>query len=337
MPMVVFMHLEEQSMLHASAQRADLVGLASLLSASRFEVREWRIGGGDRPVPAVGQPVVWITVPPLRRQSLEPSAGELAFIQATRELIDAGESVMVNIYPSLLPQYELDDPWPSMLAPFGLTARTGEVVFERLPGEELVLQQDQTVDSFTDDHPICRALHGRATYFTLPVPIRYDLDRLPGGVEVDRIAAIAPSRSRWIESDWLARINGTNTDEPEDSLQVAVPVVVAASRPGVDVRHRVMLIGSGGWMLSRVADAVGSVQGGSPALLYPGNAELMLSSVAWLAHMDELIAPSPVSQQVQRLEDIDRADSLTWGIIAIVIVPVLCLALGIVVWLIRRT
>ena len=66
MPMVVFVHGEDSSMLRADAQHADLVGVASLLETYRFDVRQWRVGEDDRPVPRRDQRAVWIIVPPTR-------------------------------------------------------------------------------------------------------------------------------------------------------------------------------------------------------------------------------------------------------------------------------
>jgi hypothetical protein len=62
----------------------------------------------------------------------------------------------------------------------------------------------------------------------------------------------------------------------------------------------------------------------------------MLAATAWLAGMDELIAPSPVSQQVARLDGVDDRVMATWALIAIIGAPLACLLLGGVVWLVRR-
>jgi hypothetical protein len=114
--------------------------------------------------------------------------------------------------------------------------------------------------------------------------------------------------------------------------------VVAAQRqsPMGGQVQRFILVGSGGWMLSYVADAVTRLGGERYALTNPGNQELMLASVHWLAGMDELIAPSAVSRQVARLDGIDSAVALTWGLIAVVGAPLGCLLLGVLVWLGRR-
>ena len=71
-------------------------------------------------------------------------------------------------------------------------------------------------------------------------------------------------------------------------------------------------------------------------LVNPGNYELLLASIAWLAGQDEMIAPSAVSQQVSRLDGITPAVRARWRWIAVVVMPGGCLMLGAVVWFIRR-
>ena len=55
------------------------------------------------------------------------------------------------------------------------------------------------------------------------------------------------------------------------------------SSPSGSGPQRVLTVASGGWMLSYVADVAVNVGGERYALVNPGNHELMLSGVAWLA------------------------------------------------------
>jgi hypothetical protein len=100
--------------------------------------------------------------------------------------------------------------------------------------------------------------------------------------------------------------------------------------------QRVIFVGSGNWMLSGIADAASSIGGGRAVLRYPGNQELLLASTAWLAGLDDLIAPSPVSQQVARLDGVNDRVGAVWAAITIIGAPIACLLLGCLVWLVRR-
>ncbi|MHC4709415.1 MAG: hypothetical protein ACYTA3_03080, partial [Planctomycetota bacterium] len=145
-------------------------------------------------------------------------------------------------------------------------------------------------------------MHGQRTYLVLPVPIR-QVDELNPAVRREVIASIAPSAARWLESDWSRPVEHVAQGATRTPLASPVPVIVAAQgHSGVTGRdQRFLLVGSGGWLLSYITDIATSIGGERVALEFPGNYELLLASVAWLAHLDDLIAPSAVSQQVSRL------------------------------------
>ena len=115
-------------------------------------------------------------------------------------------------------------------------------------------------------------------------------------------------------------------------------MVIAAERthPIEGGMQRMIVVGSGGWMASNVADPVVEVGGGRVALVNPGNHELMLASVAWLAGMDDLIAAGPLGQEIPRLRDVTAEDRVLWGWIVIAGVPAACLLLAGIVFMVRR-
>ncbi|MDY7110597.1 MAG: Gldg family protein [Planctomycetota bacterium] len=338
MPMVVFAHAEDPSMLRADAQRADLVGIASLLETYRFDVREWRVGEDDRPLPVPGQRAVWIVIPPTSRESLEPDRKEIALLRGAADLIADGEAVMLNVYPSLLPRYKQTDPWQRLAKPFALRPDTARTVYEavRLGQDRFEYDRGQAVQRFETDHPISRAVHGQQAYFVLPVPIAVMDEETT--VRHDVLATVKPGAHRWLEADWATKTSAGDEIERGEPFDEPLPIVVAGERqsPMGGRVQRFILVGSGGWMLSYVADAMTGLGGERYALTNPGNQELMLASVHWLGGMDELIAPSAVSRQVARLDGIDSTVALTWGLIAVVGAPLGCLLLGVLVWLGRR-
>ena len=71
-------------------------------------------------------------------------------------------------------------------------------------------------------------------------------------------------------------------------------------------------------------------------LVNPGNYELLMAGIAWLADADDLIAASPVSRQVARLDGVTAIVQVLWRWIALAIIPGACLGLGIFVWAVRR-
>jgi hypothetical protein len=89
-------------------------------------------------------------------------------------------------------------------------------------------------------------------------------------------------------------------------------------------------------MLSYVSDRVYTIGGSRIMLEFPGNYEFMLASLAWLAGLDELIAPSPMSQEVPRLRDVTQADRRRWFWLTVAALPGACVGLGLLTWLVRR-
>jgi hypothetical protein len=63
----------------------------------------------------------------------------------------------------------------------------------------------------------------------------------------------------------------------------------------------------------------------------------MLASVSWLAGMDDLIAASPISQEVSRLRDLSPDARTRWFWIVVAGLPLLCIAAGAAIWIARRS
>ena len=341
MPMVVFVHAQEDSLLKRRESNIDLAGTASILEVSRFQVKEWIVTESDRPTPQRGQAVVWVVIPPpvIERQNIAPTTAEYALIDTVKRLIADGEAVLLNFTPSILPKFGQKDPWQSVTGVLGLNVDTSRVLFERTrnaDGDEVIQRIGQLTD-FTRGHPIAAAAHGLRTSFDLPVAV-WPADLVPAGVRHSVLAVMEPSPNRWLESDWRANPATIIQPSQRPELEEGVPIVVAVERthPIDSGRQRCIVVGSGGWLLSYMADLVVDIGGERVVLVNPGNYELLLASIAWLAGLDEMIAPSAVSQQVARLDGITPAVQRRWRWIAVVIMPGGCLMLGAAVWYIRR-
>jgi hypothetical protein len=344
MPLVVFVHGEEGSMLRPRDRKLDLVGVSTVLYASRFQVMEWNAGAKDaRPTIARGQPVVWVVVPPPARAGLEPSDRELALLSATRLLLADGESVMVSMYPSLLPKYGQPDPWSAMTEQLGVRVDTSRVVIEQTTDDTgaMQIQRGLAMQRCEHEHPISRALDGQQLYLALPMPIIDAESPVPNSPSARRsvVASVPPGRERWLEADWAAEQSKLTPPGEQERLLAAVPVIMALERSkpgGGGGNQRIVLVGSGGWMLSMTAEVVQVVAGERVALVNPGNLELMMSSVAWLSGHEDLIARGPLSQEIPRLDGITPPVRLRWLWILVAGLPAASIALGVIVWLGRR-
>lgn len=342
-PTVVFVHAEERSLLAPAAggSGADLAGAAAVLRANRRPVREWRVTEGPRPAVTGGAGVAWVVVPPLSRPRLEPTAAEQRLLAAARELVADGEPVLLSVNPSPLPRYGTTDPWARLLEGVGVRAGTDVVLFEAVPigGAGFVRQASFSTETpATTDHPLAAALAGQRTTMVIPVPVEPAAD-VAGDATV--LLAAPASGNRWLDPDWIGRLEAARTTERGDPVAGAVPLALAIERThptqGAAARQRLLVLGSGGWMLSRVLDAAADLGDGRAALVNPGNQDLLLGATAWLAGGDDLVVATAAGAQVSRLSGLDGSARVRWSLFAVLGVPALCIVLGIVPAVLRRS
>ena len=206
-------------------------------------------------------------------------------------------------------------------------------------GKAITLRVIQLSD-YPPGSAIGSAVHGLQTVFDLPLVITLDDASGSAAPDVNRVVVLAvePGKDRWLEADWM--LNPDSLDEPTDDQRFdkPAPLVVAAWRrnPVEAGEQRILVVGSGGWLLSYLADVVVPVGGDRMVLVNPGNFELLMAGITWLAGDDDRIASSPVSRQVARLEGVTKSVQSLWRWVALAILPGGCLALGIFVWTVRR-
>ncbi|MEE2908154.1 MAG: Gldg family protein [Planctomycetota bacterium] len=338
-PTVIFVHDRDVSMLKPDAQNIDVSGAKAMLEAARIHVLEWAVTNEKRPIVAADSPAVWIVLAPARRTGLKPARSEMELIQATGTLLAEGEPVLVSLYPSLLPRYGQTDPWAGLIRPLGVEVQTDNVISEskRGPEGEHQVGRVQVLTEFTEPHLIAAALHGQSLALPLPVPL------VPGDESsrntIQLMAAVEPSSTRWLESEWSPREDAPPMKVDQPTLEQSVPLLAAVERPSPvgGQAQRVLIVGSGGWMLNYVADMVMPTGGERYALLYPGNHELLLSGSSWLAGLDNRIAPGPLSQEVARLGSIRVPVQQRWSWFLLLGMPGVIALVGIGVWLRRRS
>ncbi len=340
MPVVVLVHAQDESLLSRRAQNIDFMGAAEILRASRFDVREWIVPRSEKPRVPRDRTTVWVVVPPIpERITLTITEGEQKLIDATGGLIADGEAVLLSLTPSALTRTGMSDPWRDLAAVFGLTVDTTRTVFESARDEagQPINQRVIQLSNYPPGSAIGSAVHGQQTVFDLPLVIKLD-DAVAPDVRREVVLAVEPAHDRWLETDWM--LNPDSLDEPtaDQRFDRPLPLVVTAERrnPVKAGPQRILVVGSGGWLLSYLADVVVPVGGDRMVLVNPGNFELLMAGITWLAGDDDRIAASPVSRQVARLEGVTESVQSLWRWVALAIMPGGCLALGIFVWTVRR-
>jgi ABC-2 type transport system permease protein len=334
-PIAVFVHAGAPNLLRAQPDRMDLSAAADALRAARIEPREWVPGAGPEPIAPAGRPIVWVVLPPVDRDALEDSPRERELLAAARRLVARGEPVLLSVGPSLLPVLGQQDPWAALVRDAGLAPQTGRTVLEVVPtgpGRAETVAAQELQDA-TGDHPVARAVDGQRIRLDRPVPI----ELAPGGAAV-ALAAVEPAAERWIENDWRRDAKGRLEAPESKRFDAPVTVVAAAVRAAAPPRReqRVVVVGSPTWLFTAVADAADQLGGGRIALRNPGNRELLVNAVAWLAGQDELVAGSGAGREVARLPRLPRAVRAGVDVAVAIGLPALVAALGTIVVLRRR-
>lgn len=328
-PKVILCHAEAMpSILTGQPGRTDLTSVADQLSDLGFDVTEWNVNGGPRPVVTqmAGQPV-WVIVPPAPTGQMAMSGGELA--DAAQTLVAEGANVMMGFFPSLVAQIGQTDPWNTAIEPLGVSADTARLIVKKIPGPNGQDQYPPNHDfvDFLSDNPIATAVRGVPTQLDLVVPLK--INEKPGVMQTT-LLQLQPSDRLWATADWRRQGAPSPSDPPDVE---PYPVAVAAERNGDFGLQRALIIGSARWCWTGLA---GQYDFASQLPMYPGNSELFSAGVCWLAHLDELIARSPRAESVARIENLSSGGRLFWRWALIGGLPVLSLIAGIVVAISRR-
>ncbi|MEY4942821.1 MAG: hypothetical protein RL254_1002 [Planctomycetota bacterium] len=325
-PVAVFVHAGALGILRPSADGSDLAAAADALRGARFEVREWTPADGPQPAVAAGTTIVWIVVPPADRDSVDESPRERALLSVARRLVAQGEPVLLSVGPSLLPLLGQQDPWGALLRGRGMAAQTGRTVLELVPTgpDRAETSAVQTTVAGGIDSAVGRAIDGQRLRLDRPIPLQSD----PSALGVSVVVGIEPAAERWIEDDWRRDLKGRMEAPESKRFDADVPVVMVSDAP------RAMLVGSPTWMTTAVADSADALGGGRIALRNPGNRDLLVNAVAWLAGRDDLLAGSGAGREVGRLPRLSRATVGVVGSIEAFAVPALIAGFG--AWVVVR-
>jgi ABC-2 type transport system permease protein len=340
MPRVVFVHAEDRSLLRDRDDGLEVAGITNALRTARFDVAEWIPGRTDRPLALPEQATVWFVLPPLQRQGLEYADAEKALLGATAGLIAEGQPVLLTVARSMLPLVGTPDPWSTVASTLGVEIDTAQVVFEWLPdmaeGGSVKTWQEIDGHPATNAAPggaIIEALRGKRLFVSHATPINI-APKNSGSVVV--LAEVRPNPLRWLENDW--RGDGVQIEEMPggDRLEGPIPVAVAVEAMGENSMQRLVVVGSGGWALSALVNEAGTLGGDRLVLANPGNRELALSSIAWLAGLDELVATAATGREISRFSGISDEARAAWGLGLVVLLGLGPMFLGTLVWSMRR-
>jgi ABC-2 type transport system permease protein len=335
-PRVVFVHGGDDSVLAAGKPDTDVSGVASMLQAAGWTVQEWQPHVATTPAEWEVGPTAWIVLPAVRRDGIERSSSDAALLRAARALLASGEGVMLNLFPSPSAAMGQVDPWASLASELGIEPDTGAVLLREVsrPGAEMPPEAAMELNDFRAKHPVAAALHGQSLILPLAIPLQTNDEAIAIGV-------LPGSSDLWLEENWRPLVSADQRLRRrlptfDDATVVGADSTLVASRelPG---GGRAIVVGSGSWMRTRVADAATAAGGDRVSLVHPGNHELMMAGAAWLAGLDEQIARGALSQEVARIRSISPTARASWGWVLLAGLPLGSLLLGLLTWIRRRS
>lgn len=283
--------------------------LLDQLQMRGIEMTEWAVANEPEPPKIVidaeknrSRPVVYVTLPDEVKARPESAVAMGKLANAVRDLVKTGRSVLISINPSSLAANGSPDPLVEVLPSIGLSADSARPLMEEIKGaDSRVVSPDQMLMEPGGSHPISRAITGMRTLLLWPIPLT---KRDAPGVTVFELITLPGKPALWAESDWQA-IRGVRADRMTSSQMPAKDsprdddgtgsgwlVAAAAERPNPEIpgaRQRVVVVGSNYWFVDGFAQK-DSLVDGKVVKATPGNTELFLAAVSWLANQDDQIA-----------------------------------------------
>ncbi|MGB0768241.1 MAG: DUF7088 domain-containing protein [Phycisphaeraceae bacterium] len=355
-PLIVFVRsnigLRAISVTGSEQQRIEGVydEVAKRLLRMDFEVAEWSDPvGSDPPLPREGQRAVWITMPYFRpdisrRESLD-NTNKNAVAEFLNKRLALGDSAMVMLYanPDTAPTVREDAPndaLADLLAGFGIDAKlylsAAQLQSEDEDGENRKYTNNFVVSDWPKSALVGDALNGIDTFFSYPIPVA--LEPTAGVEHIPLVELDAPVMH--VQESVADNETGEYDAEPE-SQRDRVLIAAAAERG----EARLVTLGSATWATDEVLTFAALPDGTrgkfladrpGARVLYPGNSDLFVNSVCWLAHEDDLIAASPRIQDLRRIEPMSDSALKTTRLILWVGMPAVILLTGLGVGLARR-
>lgn len=328
------------------------------LAVRGIEIVEWPVAI-EHNIPksvaadTASRPVVFVTLTAQggsRESAQGIAAGIAAYAKALNDLVASRRNVLLSVNLSQVPASGSPDPLTECLKPLGIEVDSGKPILQegKIETRRVAVPLQEVLDPHAA-HAISGAITGLPMLFKWPVAITAS-GTVPG-VRVEPIITLPADGTRWSESEWQEFYKVTNQqrgdytrfsnppakDSPRDGVAQGSDWVIAAAieaTPQGQPRQRLVVVGSNGWYLDDLTNLKKEIDGRSVSI-YPGNLQLLESSVHWLAGQDDQImrgAAAASNATIPALSPVQQA-WLRWLLIAIM--PALALAAGIVYRLLR--
>ncbi len=321
--------------------------VAKRLRSVSFDVQSWNPSGqaaafgqmmppGPPPQPAPGQKAVWIVCPFGPDNPMNPMAG-MAKEQVAQHIaaqLESGHNVLFMVTVNFGVRFGAADPIADLLGPWGITPKLDQVIFREVmrPDRQTQAVSQFMVDQWPTGMAITNSLQGMSGIFLAPSPLVLGSGDMP---DVTRYPLVKLSEQRMWADDDLGQDRRPRYKEASaaDSFLVGV----AAESKG----KRIVAVADPAWASDQTTTYSRAGQPGEDLVTlfgaaFPANAELFVNSVYWLAGLEELIAASPRSQDIRRIEPMEPSTYNALRIALLAGVPAAAFVAGIAMWLVRR-
>ena len=342
--------------------------LARQVSRNNFTIANWNLQQQpEMPKIENASKIVLVVLPPdpPNPQMFTMPPGPESYAPVKKFIDDGGSAVFFLRSPFVAmavfqqPPMVAKAPYEDMLREFGLEVNTdvATALSVSLPDGTTRLVPPLEVTRYPSPsaagpvHPIVSRLQGVKCLLAAPAVIARAA-KLPQGVTVWPLIQTPRRDDCWAERD-LEQWGRKGTGSFDAAADVASPYDVAVAvdvepvppeapkeQSGATPRRassRLVVFADDYFIADQLLRSGLQLTGQGLALVdNPGNAELVLNSLLWLAHEEDRISVGPKAQQARRIGDIDPNTYLGLKIAVWGVLPVLIVALGIVVYIVRK-
>lgn len=339
-PLVVFVlsgsgpALGEQGQFNVVAQR---------LENADFQVTQWNPAGQmsamgqptppqPQPQAEPGQKTVWIVMPTLGSQMNNPmmmaANPRQQIADLLTERLPQGDAALLLLPVDPSAAVGIANPITDLLNTWGITPQLDRLILQEVQQDNrrTATTAEFSIEDWSGDLPVTASLNGMRGYISVACPI---ITGETEGTTHHSLLTIEGGRI-WAQSDLTSPDVVQNAKYSEAASAPSFDVIVASETEG----QRLVTSGNYAWA-SDALTTYGLLGPGTAELTgaaFPANSELFVNSVFWLAGLEDLIAASPRSQDVPRINPMSD-DALGWyRIVLLVGIPAVVVALGLTVW-----
>jgi hypothetical protein len=350
-PLVVFLNGNPQPMM----RRGGFSYVADRARAANFEVRTWNAAGtptpygqpappGPIPEPVEGQRAIYIALPFFPSQDpramMSGNEGKQAVADAVADRLEAGDAAMVFLFPDFAASFSQANPVNELIQDWGITAQMDRLVVHETPARE---GQTQATSSFEIDRwrgalPVSEALSGLPGAFQLSSPMTLDAE----AEGVDQLAPLVELASprMWTITGVMSLDEVRDAEyDPQtagDRFTIGAAATRGEARLVVFSEPMFATDGMATFGSSPFRNGAGAALDPFGQAAFPGNAELFVNSLYWLAGLDEMIAAGARTQDIRRIDEINDNAMIAYRTTLLAGMPAAALLAGVAVWAVRR-